>query len=105
MAFKNPKKHHRGTFNPYPSGVFKRYESKVIGLALVVYCLLEHLVKKAGIDESVRDLFLDFEHIALTKAKLPDGTKVSHVENALPFHYRTLEKLGLLVGEYQRPST
>ena len=31
MALKNPKKQHRGTFNPYPSGVFTRCESKVIG--------------------------------------------------------------------------
>ena len=67
------------------------------------YCLLEHMLKQAGIDESVRELFLNYEHIALTKAKLPDGTEVSHVENALPFHYRTLQKLGLLIGEYQPP--
>ncbi|MGE5572847.1 MAG: hypothetical protein ACM3ZU_07490, partial [Bacteroidota bacterium] len=72
-------------------------------LALAVYCLLEHMLKKAGIDESVRELFLNYEHIALTKAKLPHGTEVSHVENALPFHYRTLQKLGLLIGEYQPP--
>ncbi len=77
----------------------------VTNLALVAYCLLEHMLKKAGIDESVRELFLNFEDIALTKAKLPDGTEVSHVENALPFHYRTLQNLGLLVGEYQPPPT
>jgi len=75
----------------------------ITNLALAVYCLLEHMLKKAGIDESVRELFLNYEHIALTKAKLPDGTEVSHVENALPFHYRTLQKLGLLIGEYQPP--
>ena len=75
----------------------------VTNLALVVYCLLEHMLKQAGIDESVRELFLDFDQIALTKAKLPNGAEVSHVENALPFHYRTLDKLGLLIGEYHRP--
>jgi len=75
----------------------------VTNLALVVYCLLEHMVKQASIDESVRELFLDFDQIALTKAKLPNGAEVSHVENALPFHYRTLDKLGLLIGEYHRP--
>ena len=73
----------------------------VTNLSLTVYCLLEQLLKKAGMSESVRDLFLDFEGIAITKAKLPDGTEVSHVENAIPFHYRTLQKLGLLIGEYQ----
>jgi transposase len=75
----------------------------VTNLALVVYCLLEHLLKQADIDESVRELFLDFDQIALTKAKLPNGAEVSHVENALPFHYRTLDKLGLLIEEYRRP--
>lgn len=77
----------------------------ITNLALTVYCLLEHMLKQAGIEESVRELFLNFEHIALTKAKLPDGTEVSHVENALPFHYRTLQKLGLLVGEYRPPQS
>jgi hypothetical protein len=75
----------------------------VTNLALVVYCLLEHMLKKAGIDESVRELFLGFDQIALTKAKLPNGAEVSHVENALPFHYRILDKLGLLIGEYRPP--
>ena len=75
----------------------------ITNLALTLYCLLEHMLKQAGIEESVRELFLNFEHIALTKAKLPDGTEVSHVENALPFHYRTLQKLGLLIGEYRPP--
>jgi len=75
----------------------------VTNLALVVYCLLDHMLKKAGIDESVRELFLDFDQIALTKAKLPNGAEVSHVENALPFHYRILDRLGLLIGEYRPP--
>lgn len=75
----------------------------ITNLALTVYCFLEHLLKKAGVDESVRELFLDYEYIAITKAKLPDGTEVSHVENALPFHYRALQKLGLLIGEYRPP--
>ncbi|MEA4884456.1 MAG: hypothetical protein VB144_12540 [Clostridia bacterium] len=75
----------------------------VTNLALVVYCLLEHILKLAGIDESVRELFLDFDQIALTNAKLPNGAEVSHVENALPFHYRALDRLGLLIGEYRRP--
>ena len=75
----------------------------ITNLALSVYCLLEHLAKKAGIEESVRELFLDFDQIAITKASLPEGAEVSHVENALPFHYRVLDKLGLLIGEYQRP--
>ncbi|MEA4883808.1 MAG: hypothetical protein VB144_09185 [Clostridia bacterium] len=75
----------------------------VTNLALVVYCLLERTLKEAGIDESVRELFLDFDQIALTKSKLPNGAEVSHVENALPLHYRILDKLGLLIGEYRRP--
>jgi hypothetical protein len=61
------------------------------------------LLKQADIDESVRELFLDFDQIALTKAKLPNGAEVSHVENALPFHYRILDRLDLLIGEYRPP--
>ncbi|MEA4883519.1 MAG: hypothetical protein VB144_07680 [Clostridia bacterium] len=61
------------------------------------------MLREAGIDESVRELFLNFDQIALTKAKLPNGAEVSHVENALPFHYRILDKLGLLIGEHRRP--
>ncbi|MEA4883720.1 MAG: hypothetical protein VB144_08715 [Clostridia bacterium] len=61
------------------------------------------MLKKTGMDESVRELFLDFDQIALTKVKLPNGAEVSHVENALPFHYHILDKLGLLIGEYRRP--
>ena len=89
--------------------VFLESETRIRGLAfitnlaLVVYCLLEHMLKQVGMDESVRELFLDFDQIALTKAKLPNGAEVSHVENALPFHYRTLDRLGLLIGEYHRP--
>lgn len=35
----------------------------VTDLALVVYCLLEHMLKEAGIDESVRELFRDLDYI------------------------------------------
>ena len=41
MALRNPKKHHKGKFNPYPSGVFERYESKVIGNIFLLKPLLE----------------------------------------------------------------
>ncbi|MEA4883725.1 MAG: hypothetical protein VB144_08740 [Clostridia bacterium] len=75
----------------------------VTNLDLAVYCLLERMLKEASMDESARELFLDFDQIALTKAKLPNGAEVSHVENALPFHYRILDKFGLLIGEYRRP--
>jgi hypothetical protein len=49
MAFKNSKTQHHGTFNPYPSGVFVRYESKVIGNVL----LLKPLISLLGLEDIV----------------------------------------------------
>ncbi|HAI86380.1 MAG TPA: hypothetical protein DCL63_05245 [Firmicutes bacterium] len=67
----------------------------VTNLALVVYCLPEHVMKEVGVDGSVCELFLDSDQVALTKARLPNGAEASHIENALPFHYRILDKSGL----------
>ena len=49
MALKNPKKQHHGAFNPYPSGVFTRYESKVIGNIF----LLKPLLALLGLEDIV----------------------------------------------------
>jgi len=49
MPLRNPGKHHHGSFNPYPSGVFKRYESKVIGNLF----LLKPLMYLLGLEEIV----------------------------------------------------
>jgi len=49
MALKNPRKQHHGTFNPYPSGVFTRYESKVIGSIF----LLKPLLALLGLEDIV----------------------------------------------------
>ena len=46
MALRNPKRQHCGTFNPYPSGVFRRYESRVIGNIFLLKPLLALLCLK-----------------------------------------------------------
>ena len=53
MALRNPKKQHRGTFNPYPSGVFTRYESKVIGNLF----LLKPLLTLLGLEDIVDSVY------------------------------------------------
>ena len=75
----------------------------VTNIALTVYCLLEELIRRAVMGISTRELLLNFSGISLTKAEHFDGTVINNVENALPYHYRVLEKLNLMGGDYINP--
>ena len=89
--------------------VFLEKDERIIGLtvvtniALSIYCLLEELMRRAEMNISARELLLNFSGISLTKAEQLDGTVINSVENALPYHYRVLEKLDLLGGDYINP--
>ena len=89
--------------------IFLEKDERIVGLtivtniALTVFCLLEELIRRAGMNISARELLLNFSQISLTKAEHSDGTYVNNVENALPYHYKTLEELGLMGGDYKNP--
>ncbi len=89
--------------------IFLEKDERIIGLivvtniALTIYCLLEDLIRRAEMGISARELLLNFSGISLTKAEHFDGTVINNVENALPYHYRVLEKLDLMGGDYMNP--
>ncbi|MEA4883727.1 MAG: DUF4277 domain-containing protein [Clostridia bacterium] len=65
MALKDPKKQHHGTFNPYPSGVFSGYESRVIGNLF----LLKPVMALLGLEDIVDSVCL----LASNRARVSVG--------------------------------
>ena len=87
--------------------VFLHIEERIRGLALVTfialmaYCILEHLAKE-NLDQkaTTHQLMKEFAGIVFSEGEMLDGTSFQTVGNVKERHIKLIYKLGLAVGSY-----
>ena len=87
--------------------VFLHIEERIKGLtlvtfiALMAYCILEHLAKKnVNPKATTHQLMKEFVSIVFSEGEMQDGTCFYTVGNVREKHIRLIERLGLAVGSY-----
>lgn|GEM_PF-3518526 len=87
--------------------IFLHIEERIRGLALVTfialmtYCILEHLAKKnVNPQATTHQLMKEFAGIVFSEGEMLNGTCFRTVGNVKERHIRLINKLGLAVGSY-----
>ena len=87
--------------------VFLHIDERIRGLALVTfialmaYCILEHLAKKNLDPKATTNLLMkEFAAIVFSAGEMLDGTQFQTVGNVKERHIRLINKLGLAIGSY-----
>lgn len=87
--------------------VFLHIDERIRGLALVsfialmAYCILEHLAKKNLAPKATTNLLMkEFAAIVFSAGEMLDGTQFQTVGNVKERHIRIINKLGLAIGSY-----
>lgn len=87
--------------------VFLHIEERIRGLALVTfialmaYCILEHLAKQnLNPKATTHQLMKEFAAIVFSEGEMLDGTYFQTVGNVKERHIELINKLGLAIGSY-----
>jgi hypothetical protein len=87
--------------------VFLHIDKRIRGLALVTfialmaYCILEHLAKQNLDPKATTNLLMkEFAAIVYSEGEMLDGTHFQTVGNVKDRHIRLINKLGLAIGSY-----
>jgi transposase len=87
--------------------VFLQIDERIRGLALVTfialmaYCILEHLAKQNLDPKATTNLLMkEFAAIVFSVGEMLDGTSFQTVGNVKERHIRLINKLGLAIGSY-----
>ncbi len=87
--------------------VFLHIEERIRGLALLTfialmaYCILEHLAKQNLDPKATTNLLMkEFTAIVYSEGEMLDGTHFQTVGNVKERHIRLINKLGLAIGSY-----
>jgi len=87
--------------------MFLHIDERIRGLALVtfmalmVYCILEHLAKQNLDPKATTNLLMkEFAAIVFSLGEILDGTSFQTVGNVKERHIRLINKLGLAIGSY-----